>query len=378
MGGGARDDLGRERGQGPHRPLAPEDRRERVARADHPRGERDEPGLEPRREVDRLRGEARGRRERPGLPAAAGRGRGPPPDEGPDRGLGPEVVRGQPEARLHQPGLAGPRQLGRAGEAAEGAQGLEDDGAHLRQARGPLLGPLARRSPGPRLLDRHRGRGAEGGHARHGARAVAGGGGHLLLRHRARWHRGRLRRRLGRDRHRLELRRVRGPRRGGQGPQPHPRQPGRRRLSGLQPGRALHRLRPAGGEGLLRRPDPARAPRPGREDEPRAHGGVGPLGRHARLDAGLEGARRRDRRRRSRARLPHRRRHGRARAPHEGPHLLGPRPLPRRPDAPGAARGLLRAAHAGAGGPRERGARRSSPPSTTSCWPGWRGAATRA
>ena len=167
-----------------------------VARPDLARGERDEPGLEPRREVDRLRSQARGRRERPGLPAAHERRQSPPADERPDRSLGPEVVRGQPEARLHQPGLAEPRQLGRAGEAAEGAQGLEDDGAHLRQARGPVLGPLARRSPGPRLLDRPRGRGAKGGHARHGARAVAGGGGHLLLRHRARRLRDRLRRRL--------------------------------------------------------------------------------------------------------------------------------------------------------------------------------------
>ncbi len=97
-------------------------------------GSESSPTVEPRREVDRLRGQARRRRERADLPAAVGRGRGPAPHERADRRLGSEVVSRQPSG---SPSSAACGPTSRPGtsmaQTPEGAQGLEDDRARLRQ-----------------------------------------------------------------------------------------------------------------------------------------------------------------------------------------------------------------------------------------------------
>ena len=73
----------------------------------------------------------------------------------PDRGRRAEVVPRLEADRVPQPRLAD-LDLGRPGETAQGAQGLEDDRAGLRPAAGAPLGPLARRARDPRLRDRRR------------------------------------------------------------------------------------------------------------------------------------------------------------------------------------------------------------------------------
>ena len=72
---------------------------------------------------------------------------------------GAQMVRRRQAHRLHLLGVAGSRDRCAAGEAPEGAQGLEGQGARDRAPRIPLLGSLAHRRPRAarsRLRRRHR------------------------------------------------------------------------------------------------------------------------------------------------------------------------------------------------------------------------------
>ena len=87
----------------------------------------------------------------------------------PDGGDRPQVVPRLAADRVHQPRLARPQDLGRAGQAPEGAQGLEGHRPRVRHRRGALLGPLAGRPRGARLHDRAVRRRDDRGDARHRA-----------------------------------------------------------------------------------------------------------------------------------------------------------------------------------------------------------------
>ena len=377
VGGGARDDLGREGRQGPHRPVAREDGRDRAARPDH-----------------RTRG---ARRARPGAPTGSGspsrrsaratrtarstccpgRGRGPPPDERPDRGLGPEVVRGQPKLAFISrvwPDLASwDEQAKRQKERKDSKMTartfdkpeirywdhwLDDRQAHVYSIgieggdpRAVTLGTgleLSRAEASTFSYDIA----PDGTEVAFAADSDATGIDSNFDVYAVPVERGKARN--------LTSDNPAGDGSPAYSPDGRFIAFGRQVVKGFYADRTrlvLHD-RAAG------------------TNSKRVLAGVGPLDRHARLDAGLEGARRRDRRRRSRPRLPHRRRHGCSRGPHEGPHLLRPRPSPATAGrAANPARGLLRAAHAGAGGSRAAGSRRSSGPPTTSRWPGWTGGA---
>ena len=99
---GARHLLRREGGQGLDRPLARAHHPRRGPAAHQPRGQRVEPGREPGREVDRVRGEAGRGREPADLPDSPGGGRGPAPHEssprGPRRRSGSRTAGGWPSS----------------------------------------------------------------------------------------------------------------------------------------------------------------------------------------------------------------------------------------------------------------------------------------
>ena len=202
--------------------------------------------------------------------------------------------------------------MGRAGQAAEGAQGLARSPRKVcDKAADPLLGPLARRPRGARVHDRGRRRRAEAavtlGHGPELSRAEAGA---ALVRHLAGRQRDRVRRGHGPDRRRPELRRLRGPGGRRSRAQPHRRQPGGRRRA-----RATARTAATSPSGARRsRASTATASRLVLHDRKSGanrvvDGALGPLGRHLRLGAGrrsrVYGV---DRRRGTPARLPHRRR----------------------------------------------------------------------
>ncbi len=140
-----------------------------------------------RRQVDRIHREAQGRRGAAALRDRAGRRRGEAPDAPRDRLRGAEMVCRRHADRVHLVGVAGPRDRRAAGEAPQGAQGREGEGARHRAQRIPLLGPLARRRPRAACLRLRRRDGTLPRRARRdGARAAALGSVGRAFRHRAR------------------------------------------------------------------------------------------------------------------------------------------------------------------------------------------------
>ena len=169
-------------------------------------GQRHAAHRESRRQVDRVRLQARRRHGKPDLRDRGRRRRSAARDQPADRRLRAEVVSGQHAARVRERGVAGPRALGRPGGAQEGARRLEDDGARLDEGADLLLRPLPRRSRAAPVLDRARRRRADGDHAHVGLSPLEAGIRRTSLRHLARRPRSRVRRRRRQDRHRQQLR----------------------------------------------------------------------------------------------------------------------------------------------------------------------------
>ena len=175
--------------QGPHEPVAAVDVRRRAAPA-HQRGrEGRRAALVARRPLDRLRrASARRTTRAAGLPDRARRRRGAPPHRHRHRRLGDQVVPRFAPPRVRLVGLAGhdaaSRQLG---EALQGAQGRQGQGARGRALGLPLLGPLdLRRARAAPLHGRRRQRQDARPLRRHAVRAAARRHRRAPLRHLAR------------------------------------------------------------------------------------------------------------------------------------------------------------------------------------------------
>ncbi len=142
----------------PHRPRHRARRRLAATDADRRRqGQRSQ--VVARRQVDRIHRQAQGRRGAAALPDRARWRRGAAAHAASDGLRRAEMVRRQQAHRLHLVGVAGPRDGCVAGEAPEGAQGHEGQGACDRAPRIPFLGSLAHRWPRAarsRLRRRHR------------------------------------------------------------------------------------------------------------------------------------------------------------------------------------------------------------------------------
>ncbi len=139
-----------------------------------------------RRRCDRVHREAQGRRGAADLSDRTRRRRGAAADVARDRLCGDQMVRRRQADRVRFVGVAGSRVRRGAGEAQEGAQGREGQGARHRARGIPLLGPLAHRRPrAARLHLRCRDRPLPRRARRNRPRAAAVGTEGRGLRHRA-------------------------------------------------------------------------------------------------------------------------------------------------------------------------------------------------